>query len=248
MSNGKFLLSACAAEWTKHFRLGPRAQKLFLALVYEQNRECGGWSTGPDWMETACQSYHRPLHRFRVLGCAPKAGNARFFRQAVEELEQMPDLFEHITLDAAKSTLTWAFGLQLHGMMAEMQSYALMSIADISQFTNLLDLPLLAQITLNQKKRLPEFVMFQDNCGFETGAGSSHSSSIDLRQARRQLEPALAKWACHIGYSFIVGYEQPSGRPVYHQARIRFRSPTSSWKDTAFQRFAPNTKIVRIGG
>lgn len=246
MSNGKFRLSARAVEWTKHFTLGPRAQKLFLALVYEQDQEHDGWVTGPDWIETACRNCHRPLARFRALGCAPKGDNARFFRRAVEELGQVPELFEHIKLDTAQSTLTWVFGLHLHRMMAEMEAYALMSISDVRQISRTLDLSLLTQITLNQKKRLPEFLMFQDNRGFETEPEGGCPAQIDLPKTRRQLEPALAKWAEHNGYRFIVGYEQPRHAPVYHRARIRFHTQTSTWKEHAFQRFPPNTRIVSI--
>ena len=246
MSNGKFRLSACAVERTKHFRLGSRAQKLFLAMIYEQDQEHEGWATGDAWMETACRGYLRPLARFRALGCAPKADNARFFWRAVEELRQVPDLFEYLALDTANSTLTWVFGLQLHDLMADMQVYALISIADAAQLTRTLDLPLLTQITLNEKKKLPEFIMFQDDPAYEAYGEQVYSAVLDLRKTRRALEPALEKWARYTGYNFMVGYEQPPRRAAYHQARIRFQTPISTWKANALQRFVPNTKVVRI--
>ena len=247
MSNGKFRLSQSAVEWTKHFKLGPRAQKLLLAMVYEQEQEREGWVTGGTWMETACRGFHRPLAKFRSLGCAPKADNARFFQRAVEELEQVPELFEHIALDTKKSTLTWVFGLRLHGMMADMQIYALLSITDADRISSTLDLPLLTQITLHKKKKLPEFIMFQDNPNFETESEQASPAPLDLRKTRRLLEPALEKWAGHTGYKFILGYEQPPRMPAYHQARIRFQTSASEWKPDAFERFPPNTKIIRIG-
>lgn len=247
MSNGKFRISESLAEVTKHLALTVPAQKLFCALVHEQDQEENGWRTGEDWMEFACRTYHRPLSRFRAMGCAPRADNTRFFRNAVPELAAVPDLFEHIELCPHRRNIIWSFGLAIHELMSDMEVYGLMTLADINLLSRDLDLALLAQITLHQKKRWPEFIMFQPNSGFKDVEGWNYPAQIDLRGTRARLEPGLRKWARHTGYSFVIGYEKHRDRPAYRQARIRFFTKATAWTEGGIQKFSPNTTVVKIG-
>lgn len=246
MSNGKFRISENVAELTKQLALPVPAQKLFYALIHEQDQEENGWRTGEDWMRFACRPCHRPVSRFRALGCAPRAGNTRFFQNAVPALAAAPDLFEHIELCSRHRTVSWCFSLRMHALMADMEVYGLMTLADINLLSQDLDVALLAQITLHQKKRRPEFILFQANPGFEEVEGWDYAPEIDLRATRKRLEPALRKWGRHTGYSFVIGYEQHRGRPAYRQARIRFNTGSTTWPEAGIQRFGPNTKVVRI--
>lgn len=246
VSNGKFRISEGVAELTKQLALPVPAQKLFYALIHEQDQEENGWRTGEDWVEYACQPCHRPLTHLRTLGCAPHAGNTRFFQNAVAALAAVPGLFDHIGLCVRRQNVIWRFGLEMHELMSNMEVYGLMTLADIKLLSRDLDAALLAQITLHQKKRRPEFLLFQPNPGFVDPQGRLYAPEIDLRATRVRLEPAVRKWARHTGYNFVIGYEQHRGRLAYRQARIRFSTDRTAWSKEGIARFLPNTKIVRI--
>ncbi|WP_432257107.1 hypothetical protein [Limimaricola sp. AA108-03] len=246
MSNGKFRISESVAELTKQLVLTVPAQKLFYALIHEQDQEENGWRTGEDWMEFACRPCHRHVSRFRALGCAPRADNLRFFQNAVPALAEVPALFEHIELCPRRRTVSWCFGLRMHALMSDMNVYGLMTLSDITLLSRDLDLALLAQITLHRKKKWPEFILFQPNPGFEEFEGQRCPPQIDLRATRARLEPALSKWARHTGYKFIIGYEEDRGTQAYRQARIRFRTDNTLWSQDEFKKFHPNTKVIMI--
>ncbi|MGR3631962.1 MAG: hypothetical protein ACU0A8_07545 [Limimaricola soesokkakensis] len=243
MGNDKVRITADLADMLKSIALPPAAQRLFLALVYMQDQTGHCW-TRQTWHERSEAQFFCALNNLRVLGCAPKAGNARFFRTAVAALGQRADLFARIELCTSSSRLVWSFSAEVWQAMSQMEPYGLLEIGDIAHLAGRRDLSLLTQIVVQRGKRYPEFVLSGADLGVRDAGATV--ATFDLRQMRRMLEPALARWASYLGSPIVVGYEQRAHAPGYIQARLRFQGPKSAWTARSIQRFRLNTKIVSV--
>jgi len=245
MHNDKLRISEQAAEMMKPLTLPVGAQKLLLALMFAQEQTELGW-VGDGWQAQVGLPFFRSLNQLRALGCAPQAGNARFFKQAVEALAGQPNLFDRIELSTRAGQLTWAFGEKVWEVMAQSDRYGLMEAREITCLRAGWDLSLLTQIVVQRGKRTPEFVLFQPNQGYPCPP-ECDAPCLDLRQLRPRLEKALATWSKRTGASFVVGYEQREQAPGgYIRARVRFAGPKSVWTPRTIEKFRPNTKVVPI--
>ncbi len=243
MGNDKVRITADLADLVKSITLPPAAQKLFLALVYMQERTEHRW-VRQNWEERAEGQFFCELSDLRALGCAPKAGNARFFRTAVAALGPRADLFSKIELSTVSGHLVWSFSAEVWQAMSKMEPYGLLEIGDIARIAGRRDLALLTQIVVQRGKRHPEFVL----CGpdlVQTN-DAAVTAPFDLRRVRRSLEPALAKWADYLGSSIVVGYEQGAHESGYVRARIRFPGSRNA-KTEEVRKFPINTRVVAVG-
>ncbi|WP_370160374.1 hypothetical protein [Limimaricola soesokkakensis] len=245
MSNDKVRITADLAETVTSIPLPVAAQKLFLALVCMQEKTPQRW-VREGWNARAATQVFCRLDDLRALGCAPKAGNSRFFKHAVGALQGRPDLFRRIALSTeAPGYLVWSFSPSIWEAMSQMEPYGLMDVGDIARISGRLDLMLLTRIVVQRNKFKPTVVLTGAELGLRA-ADAAHPEIFALRDLRRRLEPALQKWARHTGSPFVVGYEQRAHVPGHVRASIRFPGPKSVWTPDTIATFPINTDVVAI--
>lgn len=244
MGNSKIRITADLAEAVKAIPLPCAAQKLFLALLYLQDLTDHRWSRLA-WEERAEMQFFCELNDLRALGCAPRAGNTRHFKTAIDALTMRSDLVRKIALSDVPGYLTWSFSPGVWKAMSKMEPYGLMEVGAIGQISSRLDLMLLTQMVVQHRKLKPEFVLSGADLGLAT-ADAVEPGIFGVNRLRRPLMSPLRKWARHFETSIVLGFEQGAREPGYRRVRIRFHGPQSVWTTRTIKKFAMNTKVVPI--
>lgn len=238
IENEKFRISAYTAETIKMMQLPAASAKLLFALIYLQEKTVEAWPT-MNLETTKPQNHFVFVNQLRKLGFPAKTGSSRFLRKPVLELTSLGWLFDHLEISENGRFLSWRVSNAFVRMMSAMDVYALLDASEIAMVERKYDGELLAQISLHRKKRIPEFKLIGPNNGFEYNVDNPSDilpRKLNPSQLKRQLSPALQKWADATGTSFAVLLVQEGSQPGYTDVVIRMKHRSTKWPPGRFLR------------
>lgn len=239
----KFRISAYVAEYIKLVGFSAASVKLLLSLIFLQDQTEEGWPSFDNYKQP--QNHFAFVAQIREMGFPYNTRSSRFLRKPVDELANLPEIFDLLEIAPNGRYLTWRFSSNFFYAMANMDAYGLIDVREIALCKGKFGGALLTQIPLNRKKRRPEFRLIGANKGYESN-DDAQPIYLTPSKIERQLRPSLQSWADATEMSFGVLLLQEGVKPGYTEIVIRIKHKATEWPQGRFTQRPVSARIWTV--